>query len=254
MTTAEVPRYRTIEQALRGRIAGLRPGDALPSDSDLCAEFGVSRMTARSAMHRLAEEGLVVRLPGRGSYVAEPPAHRRADRLISFSSEMRRRGRMPTSIIVSREIRPAGRRGARDLRIREAEPIVFLRRVRCADGEPIAVETTLLAGTLSVAVMAADLRHDSLHATLAAAGWGLRKGTATVTAGSASDDDARLLGVAVGAPMLVERRVIVDAQGRPLEATETRYAAQRYAIDVRFDVEEEPVVALIPGAAAAPAR
>lgn len=238
MTAAEVPRYRTIEQALRERIAALRPGDALPSDSDLCAEFGVSRMTARNAMHRLAEEGLVLRLPGRGSYVAEPPAHRRADRLMSFSSEMRRRGRVPSSIIVAREIRPAGRSAALDLGIRESEPIVFLRRVRCADGEPIAVETTLLVRPLSVAVMAADLRHDSLHATLAAAGWALRKGTATVTAASASSEDARLLGVAPGDPMLVERRVIVDGQGRPLEATETRYAAERYAIDVRFEVEE----------------
>jgi GntR family transcriptional regulator len=251
MTAAGVPRYRTIEQSLRERIAALRPGDGLPSDSDLCAEFGVSRMTARSAMHRLAEEGLVIRLPGRGSYVADPPAHRRADRLMSFSSEMRRRGRVPSSIIVSREIRPAGRRAATDLRIRQSEPIVFLRRVRCADGEPIALETTLLVGQLSMTVMAADLRHDSLHATLAGAGWGLRRGTATVTAASASGEDARLLGVARGDPVLVERRVIVDGQGRPLEATETRYVAERYAIDVRFDVEDD---ASMPVSAAATAR
>jgi GntR family transcriptional regulator len=252
VTAAGVPRYRTIERSLRERIATLRPGDGLPSDSDLCAEFGVSRMTARNAMHRLAEEGLVVRLPGRGSFVAEPPAHRRADRLMSFSSEMRRQGRVPSSIVVSREIRPAGRRAAGDLRIRESDPIVFLRRVRCADGQPIAVETTMLAGRLSGTVMAADLRHDSLHATLTAAGWSLRRGTATVTAESASREDARLLEVSPGDPVLVERRVIVDGQGRPLEATETRYAADRYAIDVRFDVEEEAPVAIRPPMAADP--
>lgn len=233
-----LPRYRTIEQALRERIAQLRPGDGLPSDADLCAEFGVSRMTARSAMHRLAEEGLVVRMPGRGSYVAEPPAHRRADRLMSFSSEMTRRGRVPSSIIVDREIRPAWRSAAADLRVREGEPIVFLRRVRCADGEPVALETTLLIRTASPSVMAADLRTESLHSVLTAAGFSLRRGTALVTAGPASKEDARLLGVARGDPMLVERRVILDAHGRPVEATESRYPADRYAIDVRFDVEE----------------
>ena len=251
MTAAGVPRYRTIERSLRERIATLRPGDSLPSDSDLCAEFGVSRMTARNAMHRLADEGLVVRLPGRGSYVADPPSHRRADRLMSFSSEMRRRGRVPSSIVVSREIRPAGRKAATDLRIRESEPIVHLRRVRCADGKPIAFETTMLAGRLSATVMAADLRHDSLHAALTAAGWSLRRGTATVTAESASGEDARLLQLSPGSPVLVERRVIVDGQGRPLEATETRYAADRYAIDVRFDVEEEAPIAVRPMAAEA---
>jgi GntR family transcriptional regulator len=235
-----LPRYRTIEQSLRERIASLRPGDSLPSDADLCAEFGVSRMTARSAMHRLAEEGLVVRMPGRGSYVAEPPSHRRADRLMSFSSEMTRRGRAPSSIIVGREIRPAWRSAAADLHVREGEPIVFLRRVRCADGEPIALETALLIGATSPAVMAADLRGDSLHAVLTAAGFALRRGTALVTAGPASKEDARLLAVARGDPMLVERRVILDAHGRPVEATESRYPADRYAIDVRFDVEEAP--------------
>lgn len=238
MTTSQPPRYRTIEQALRERIADLRTGDLLPSDAELCAEFGVSRMTARNAMQRLAEEGLVLRVSGRGSYVAEPPAHRRADRLMSFSSEMLRRGRTPTSLIVSREIRPAWRSVARELGLAEGEPIVYLRRVRCADGQPIALETTLLIGSLSPAVMAADLRHDSLHAVLLEAGWLLRRGTATVTAAPASTEDARLLGVQGGDPMLVERRIIIDGFGRPLESTESRYPAERYAIDVRFDVVE----------------
>ena len=240
MTTDEhAPRYRTIEQSLRERIAVLRPGDPLPSDSDLVAEFQVSRMTARNAMQRLAQEGLVQRMPGRGSFVAEPPSHRRADRLMSFSAEMTRRGRRPTSVIVSREIRPAWREIASELGVREGSPVVYLQRVRCADAEPIALETTVLIGPTSPAVMAGDLRHDSLHAVLAAAGWSLRRGTGLVTGSAATASDAELLGVARGSPMLVERRVIVDGQNRPVEVTESRYPGDRYAIDVRFEVETQ---------------
>ena len=100
------PRYREIEQTLRARIASLRPGQRLPSDADLCLEFDVSRMTARHAMAQLAEEGLVRRDPGRGTFVAEPPTQRRANFLMTFSHEMRRQGRVPTSRIVERLVRP----------------------------------------------------------------------------------------------------------------------------------------------------
>lgn len=238
MTTSYVPRYRTIEQSLRERIAGLHAGDHLPSDSDLCAEFGVSRMTARNAMQRLAEEGLVRRMPGRGSFVAEPSTHRRADRLMSFSREMDRRGRVPSSVVVAREIRPAGEREVTALGVHIGDPIVHLQRVRCADGRPVALETAILSGRVSPVVMAADLRDGSLHAALVSAGHQLRRGTATISAEAASAEDARLLGTERGGPMLVERRVILDLHGQPVESTESRYPADRYALEVWFDVED----------------
>jgi GntR family transcriptional regulator len=237
MTLAFVPHYRRIEQVLRERIATLKPGDELPSDADLCAEFGVSRMTARNAMQRLAEEGIVVRQPGRGSFVAQPPVHRRANRLMTFSSEMERLGRRPSSRLLRREIRSATAIEATDLGLVEGDAVVSLRRVRCADGEPMALESAVLGGRVADAVMSADVTNGSLHAALAAAGHTLRRGTATIRAAPASPEDAALLGVNPGEPLLVERRVILDGHGRPLEATESRYAGERYALDVWFDVE-----------------
>ena len=125
MTLARfVPHWRQIELSLRERIAALAPGDPLPSDAELCAEFGVSRMTARNAMQKLADEGLVMRVPGRGSFVAEPPTHRRADRLMTFSREMERRGRRPTSRVLDREIRPATLQEATALGVAQGEPVV----------------------------------------------------------------------------------------------------------------------------------
>ena len=216
----------------------MRPGDRLPSDADLCSEFGVSRMTARNAMQRLAEEGIVERVPGRGSFVATPPDHRRADRLLSFSREMERQGREPSSKVLSREIRPASATSAVRLGLREGDPVIVLTRLRLADGQPIALETATLDRRASAVVTSSDLEHGSLHEALARAGHVLRRGTATITAEAASRDDARLLEIRPGDPLLVERRIIVDAHNRPIEATESRYPADRYALDVSFAVEE----------------
>jgi GntR family transcriptional regulator len=232
------PHYRHIEQALRERIATLRPGARLPSDAELCAEFGVSRMTARHAMQRLAEDGLIARWPGRGSFVAEPPAYRRANRLMTFSQEMRRAGRVPSSRVLSRSIRPSTAAESASLGIPPRQPVVSLRRVRLADGEPIALESAVLIGAAADAVMNADLAGGSLHEALSRAGFVLRRGTGIVSAAAATSEDARLLSVRTGDPLLVERRVITDQHGRRIEATESRYLADRYGLGVQFDVEE----------------
>ncbi len=230
------PHYRVIEQALRERIARLGPGDRLPSDAELCAEFGVSRMTARQAMQRLAEDGLIRREPGRGSFVASPPAHRRTNRLMSFSQEMLRTGRVPSSRVLTRVVRPSTAAEAEALGVPARQPVVVLRRLRQADAEPIALESAVLVGATADAVLRADLTTGSLHEALGRAGFALRHGEGTIGAAAATAEDARLLAIHVGDPLLVERRVIIDAHGRRIEATESRYPADRYALDVRFDV------------------
>jgi GntR family transcriptional regulator len=238
MTALELqPQYRQIEQALRERISSLQPGERVPSDAELCLEFGVSRMTARHAMERLAEDGLVRREPGRGSFVARPPAHRRANRLMTVTHEMTRAGRVPSSRVLIQVLRPSSPSEASSLGIAVHEPVVHLRRLRLADGEPIAIESTVLIGATAPAVMAADLANGSLHETLRQAGFVLRRGSGTISAAAASGGDARLLAIRPADPLLVEQRVIEDAQGRRIEATESRYAAARYALEVRFDVD-----------------
>ena len=231
------PQYRQIEQALRERVAALPPGAKLPSDTDLCAEFGVSRMTARNAMERLAADGLIRREPGRGSFVTAPPPHRRANRLMTFSQEMRRTGRVPRSRLLARVVRPATATEAATLGVPPRQSVVYLRRLRLADDEPIALESTILVGATAEAVMAADLTTGSLHEALGRGGFMLYRGSGTISAAVATAEDAHLLDIQDGDPLLVERRVIADGHGRRIEATESRYVAGRYGLDVQFDVE-----------------
>ena len=238
MSMDYAPRYREIEAALRARIAHLRPGQRLPSDADLCAEFGVSRMTARHAMAQLADEGLVRRDPGRGTFVAEPPTHRRANFLMTFSHEMRRQGRTPSSRIVVRRVRPPTDAERTALRVAHGDEVVELKRVRLADHEQVAVETAVLACRCTAAVMAADLETGSLHEVLIGEGILPTRGTSSIGAEAASADDAVLLGIGAGEPMLVERRLIFDQRGRPIARTDSRSAADRYGPAVGYSVED----------------
>lgn len=233
-----VPRYYEIEQALRVRIAGLEPDAPVSSDSKLCEEFGVSRMTARNAVQRLVQDGLVYRLPGRGTFVAARGAHRHASNLTNFTDEMRRKGRRPSSTLLERSVRPATAAEALRLRLDDGADVVAVRRIRLADGEPVAVERAVLRGDAAAAVLAADLQSGSLHAALVDAGLYPTSGRATLGSEAATQEEARLLGVTHGWPLLVERRTILDQSSVPLETTETRYAAGRYAIDVDFVVEQ----------------
>ena len=232
-----IPRYYEIEQALRARIAELQPDDPLPSDAMLCKEFGVSRMTARNAVSRLTQEGIVYRVPGRGTFVAKRPVHRQAGSLLSFTEEMRRRGKQPSSRVLSRGVRDSSPSEASRLRIATGGEVIALRRLRLADGEPVCLEEAVFDKALAPAIMDADLALQSLQRTLVAAGRIPTSGHANLGAEPAGPEDAKHLLVHEGGALLVERRLILDQHGNPLELTESRYAGERYGLDVEFDVE-----------------
>jgi GntR family transcriptional regulator len=232
--TEFMPRYVEIEQSLRGRVAALEPHSPLPSEADLCEEFGVSRMTARAAVQRLVQDGLVYRVPGRGTFVAARRANRTASHILSFSDEMRRRGRVPTSRVIQQRRRRATDEEESRLGVTD---VLMLRRVRLADGKPVAVERAVFPAERVAPALGPDLERESLFEALVAVGLVPTSGAASLAAEAATAEDARLLGVRKGTPLLVERRLIHDQDGRPLEWTESRYVGSRYGIDVDFDVE-----------------
>jgi GntR family transcriptional regulator len=191
-------------------------------------------MTARGAVQRLVQEGLVYRVPGRGTFVAATRATRTASHILSFSEEMRRRGREPTSQVVERAQRTAT--GNEEQRLGTTDVFV-LRRVREADRQPVALETAVFPAARIAGVLDGDLEGASIFGLLEAAGIVPTAGYAAISAEPATAEDAKLLGVERGAPLLVERRLIRDQAGGPLELTESRYVGSLYGLDVEFEVE-----------------
>ncbi len=230
------PRYFAIEQALRSRIAALQPHDALPSDADLCVEFGVSRMTARAAVQKLVQDGLVYRESGRGTFVSPPIIDRQLSNLRGFSAEMTARGLHPSSTVLEARIAAGDDAQTQALEVPRNSKVVLIRRIRRADGTPLVLDRTTLSERCA-GVLKADLEGGSLHEALIAQAIVPASGTSSITAELATDDDAEQLSVKRRSPLLVERRLIRDAGGAAIEWTESRYVPERYSITAQFTVE-----------------
>jgi GntR family transcriptional regulator len=230
------PRYYRIEQALRALIAGAQPHDPLPSETELSRQYSVSRMTARAAVTRVVGDGLAYREPGRGTFVAVPAPRRRAETLVRFSTEMRRQGRRPSSRLITSGTRLATVEESARLRLGPHARVVGIDRLRLADSEPIAIERAVFPVALA-ALLDADLENGSLHEAVIALGRTPASGSASLSARNAPRADARLLGLAAGAAVLVEHRLVLDDDGGPLELTESVYAGDRYSLDVAFEVQ-----------------
>lgn len=213
-----MPKYLVIEQALRDRVAKATAGDLLPSETELSARYGVSRMTARQAMKELEGEGLVYRVPGRGTFA---------------STEMRSRGAQPSSRVLIAEIAIGTKTQLAALDLAPRSKVVVIERLRLADGVSMALERSVFTPACAELIHA-DLASGSVHETLTALGWVPTRAVGTLIAQSASTEEAELLDVTTGAALLVERRRVFDQYDRPLEATESRYVGDRYVFDVEL--------------------
>src|SRR5262249_46917410 len=148
--------------------------------------------------------------------------------------EMRRQGRRPETHVVEQTRRPANEEEERRLATRD---VFVLRRVREADRQPAALETAAVPAERAAGLPDHALEGEPIFAPLAAAGVVPTAGRAAISAEAATAEDAKLLGVKRGDPLLVERRLIRDQDGTPIELTESRYVGARYGLDVDFDVE-----------------
>jgi GntR family transcriptional regulator len=235
-------RYQEIENWLRARVMEGREGDTLPSESELTAQFGVSRMTARQAVQNLAAEGLVRRRRGSGTFIAPRPLHRHAGPLMSFTEDMRRRGLTASSTLLSAQVREAIPAEADALRLGDKPRVVAIDRLRLADATPMAIEHATLLPECAL-VLADDLESTSLHESLRRLGRIPTVALTWISARSASAEEVRYLELRPKSPVLVEKRIISDQHEQPIEFTTTVYHPDRYVIDAVFTLGESAVPA-----------
>src|SRR6186997_3496242 len=110
-------------------IEQLAVGEAIPSERQLSAEFGVSRLTVRAALDELVREGLLVRRHGSGTFVSEPKIAQELT-MTTFTEDMQRRGMTPASRTLDLRVVPAGAHLGRLLHVSPSDPVVIISRLR----------------------------------------------------------------------------------------------------------------------------
>lgn len=232
------PRYVEIADYLRELVANAEPGERLPSDAELCERFGVSRMTARQAVMVLANEHLLERKRGSGTFVSGRRVPRALGSPLSFSESMRLRGMVPSSRVLRAGPVEITAEIAAVFGIATSVPAIVLERLRLADDIPMAIEHAVIPASNS-GLLDEDLTSGSLHAAFERAGRVPTRALAEVGARMATKRERDLLELPASGIILTEVRTIFDQNDAPLEHTSTFYAAERYAFSAVLYRDDE---------------
>jgi GntR family transcriptional regulator len=228
-----VPKHVKVREYVRALVREAGPGTAAPSERELVQRFHVARMTVRQAMDALVAEGLLERIPGRGTFVARPrPA---VGRMLSFTEEMTARGLLPESQTQLARRETAGPGVARALGITHGDPVIHWRRVRRADGIPMCIEDAYLNEVLLPGFLQSGMP-TSLYEALEERGLRPTWAEDSVTADVATPEEAAVLEVEAGAPVLRLSRRALSAS-KAVEVSRSVYRGDRFTLWVQLGRE-----------------
>ncbi|AQR74219.1 histidine utilization repressor [Sphingomonas sp. LM7] len=227
------PLYQVIRNAIEGRIMSgeLRPGDRIPFEHELMAEYDCSRMTVNKAISALASAGLISRQRRRGSFVTQPRIHMAALQIPDIREEIEKRGHIYGLRLAARSVRDAADEDSAMLRLPSQGELLALRCVHLADARPYAVEARLINLAAVPEAREVDFAETPPGSWLLAhVPW--TEAEHRITA-SVPGDAAALLGLAGDEPCLVlERWTWRDKE--PITYVRTVFDGERFDLTAHF--------------------
>ncbi|SDG86815.1 GntR family transcriptional regulator [Klenkia brasiliensis] len=216
------PKYLAVREHLRRRVLEMPEHALLPPEPVLCAEYGVSRITLRRAVDGLVADGHLVREQGRGTYVTRPGIRHEyresfVHRIAGFHSVMTEQGAQVGTTVLGQQVLTAPTTVAAELRLEPADQVVELVRLRSVDGLPNHVVRSFLPAEDYPKAATEDFGHGSLYEFLRREYEAdLARARIVVDVGTAAAEEAEVLQVVAGSPLLVVRTTVFDGFGNPL--------------------------------------
>lgn len=211
-------------------IDQLQVGQAIPSERRLSSDLGISRLTVRAALDDLVRDGYLERRHGAGTFVSEPKIAQQLT-LTSFSEDMRRRGMVAGSRTIELRETHAGAAVGRALNISPDARVKLIRRLRLADGEPMALETLHVPAAI-VPGLTPELLEDSSFYDLLEREYGvvIASGTQSIEPTVTNEEESELLGVPLHSPAFLFERTSRTESGETVEFVRSLYRGDRYRL------------------------
>lgn len=228
-----VPLHYQIQQRLMNliRSGAFRPSQPLPSVQELANRLGVSQMTARQAIKALCDLGVIYTRQGKGTFVSGIKHARDFRQVHSFTEEMKGRGSVPSSKVLSFRLQSASQEVRKALQLDPRQKVFRLRRVRYSDGLPLGIECSCLPQKICPELIESFDPTGSLYQELAQH-FGIRMEVTDemVEVGKATAEEAPLLRIQPGSPVFLLTRLSYSERGEPVEYVRSTYRGDRYKI------------------------
>ena len=231
-----LPLYHQLKQLVISDIKRreLRPGDRIAGDHELCILFGISRTVVRQALSELEASGVIERINGRGTFVAQPKtAEGLAQSLTGLFEDVASRGQHVRSEVRRLQKIAADEQIAKNLQIELGESVIVLERLRFVDDLPWALTTTHISFRTAPGLLEENLSEQSLYALLREKyGLTITKAIRTLEATTAGSSLSRDLQVRGGAAIMVLRSTGFDDQGTPIDTFVAYHRGDRSKFEV----------------------
>ncbi len=233
-----VPKYYQLAAILRRKIeeGEWQPRTPIPSERQLEVQYNVSRTTIRQAIDYLERQGYLYREHGRGTFVSPQKLQKGIQELTSFSEDLLRRGIRPGQIIRSIERITPPESISQRLELPPGKQVLCIDRIRLGDDIPIGLQTSYLALTENQDIHREELEEVGSLYRILQDKFGILPTEAeeTLEVTLATPQEAALLQIKAGAPLLLNERLMYNQNRQPVEYVKILYRGDRYRYLIRL--------------------
>lgn len=239
-TTDGIPLYVKIRESLREKISSgeLERGQKLPSEDELAAQYGVSRMTVRQGTSDLIDDGLLYRRHGVGTFVTLPHIERDHSRLTNFFENSNLQGINAQASILEIEVIPAAPNIAQKLLLKTNDLVIHIKTLREADDILVTLHDSYIPHRLFSELIQGDLHQfdvQQLWSKFAENGFPVKRATQKLEARLADQYLAKLMQINRGSPILFKERTVYAEDGTPVEFTYCYNRGDMYSLTVTLN-------------------